>query len=296
MGPTGVGKSDLAVAAALRLGGEIVNADSMQVFRHLPIGTAGPTPHQLAAVPHHLFAFLEPDQDPDAGAYARLAADAIADIAARGRVPIVAGGTFFWMRALFDGLSDMPEVAPEARERVAATLLRDGVETLHARLAAVDPATAARLQPRDTQRVARALEVFEATGTPLSAFQARPPRPAVEADVLRVALVRPREDLYRRIEARVDRMLEDGLVAEVRAVLARGFPPDVRPLRASSLKPVVDHVLGRIDLESARALVAQGHRNYAKRQLTWLRSEPSARTMNTADPDAVLELLADFLG
>ena len=295
MGPTGVGKSDIAIGVARRVGGEIVNADSMQVFRHLTIGTAGPTPQQLAAVAHHAFGYLEPDCEPDAGAHARRAAAAICQIADRGRVPLVVGGTFFWMNALFDGLADIPPVPPDVRRRVADALAADGVEALHRRLAEVDSPTAARLKPRDTQRVARALEVFEATGRPLSVFLDAPLRPAVEADVVRVALVRPRAGLYARIDARVDAMIAAGLVDEVRAVLAMGFPATCRPLRASSLEPVVAHVQGRIDLATMRTLVAQGHRNYAKRQLTWLRAETRAVEVDASLPDAAIERIAGMV-
>lgn len=296
MGPTAVGKSDLAVALALRLHGEVVNADSMQVFRHLPIGTAAPTADQQAAVPHHLFAWLEPDREPDAGDWARRAADVLRDLDARGRLPVVVGGTFFWMRALFEGLSEIPPVPPEVKADVAEALAREGVAALHGRLAAVDPVLAARLAPGDTQRVARALEVFQATGVPLSTWQSRPPVPAVEARVLRLKPTLPRDALYRRIDRRVDRMFADGLVDEVRAVLALGFAPDVRPLRTASYAPVVDHVLDRCTLAEARVRVAQGHRNYAKRQITWLRREPGIDVDGSGGWDGALGEAERFLG
>jgi tRNA dimethylallyltransferase len=272
-----VGKSDLAIELARRFGGEVVNSDSMQVFRHLPIGTAAPTPDMLAAVPHHLFAFLEPDQDPDAGTYARLASEVIRGLCDRGRLPVLVGGTFFWLRALFHGLSEMPSVPDEVKTRVRQTLDREGLGVLRERLMAGDPTTATRLAPMDSQRISRAVEILEATGTPMSVWQQSPPRPAIDARVLRIILDRPRDVLYGRIEARLDAMFRDGLVDEVRNVLAMGYQPSVRPLRSSSYLPIVEHLDGLIDLGTARTRIAQGHRNYAKRQSTWLRREQGER-------------------
>lgn len=295
MGPTASGKSDLAVALALRFGGEVVNADSMQVFAGLPIGTAAPTPDMLAAVPHHLFGHLRPDQDPDAGAWARDAARTIAAIAARGRVPIIVGGTFFWMRALFSGLSAIPPVPADVRAQVAREMAREGVAAAHARLAAIDPATAARLAPGDTQRIARALEVHAATGVPLSRFQQTPPAPPLDAPVLRLILELPRDRLYARIEDRLDRMFADGLVDEVAAALAAGVPASARPLRSSSYLPVVDFLAGRCDRDAMRERIAQGHRNYAKRQITWLKREEGTR-LAAGDRTGAFDAVAAFLG
>lgn len=295
LGPTGSGKSDLAVAAARAFDGEVVNADSMQVFRHLPIGTAAPSPDQLEAAPHHLFSVLDPDADPDAGWYAREAARVIAGISARGRVPIVVGGTFFWVRALFRGLDDIPPVPQEVHDRVRERLAAEGPAACHAMLRQIDPVSAARLQSADTQRIARALEVFEATGRPLSSFQQGTPRPAVDADVLQVSVGWPREALYARIDARVDRMFRDGLLDEVRRVLDLGFSRDIRPFRTASYLPVVRLAEGAIGPAEARDLVARGHRHYAKRQVTWLRAEPDLLAADGAAPLAVLPALRAFL-
>ncbi len=294
MGPTASGKSDMSIAIAQRFDGEIVNADSMQVFAGLPIGTAAPTPDMLATVPHHLFGTLRPDQTPDAGAWARDAARVIGEIRSRGRLPIVVGGTFFWMRALFSGLSEIPPVPDAARIRVATDIRREGVAAAHARLVRVDPIVAARLHPGDTQRIARALEVFEATGTPLSTFQAIPATPVVQARLLRLILDMPRDRLYARIEARLDRMFDDGLIQEVVTALTAGFPPTVRPLHSSSYAPVVDFLAGRCDRNTMRARIAQGHRNYAKRQATWLKREDAMR-VDAADTEAVLRAIRTFL-
>lgn len=294
MGPTGAGKSDLAVALAERLSGEVVNADSMQVFRGLPIGTAAPTPEQFASVPHHLYGFLPPDAEPDAGWYARTASQVIREVASRGRLPVVVGGTFFWMRALFEGLDDIPEVPDSVRLRVREDLASDGPRALHARLAALDPESAARLAPGDSQRVARALEVCLASGRPFSSFLGHR-RPVLDAAVLRVAVDMPRHLLHARIEARVDRMIEAGLVREVEAVLKAGYSPTCRPLAASSLSPVVRHLSGEIDLARMRAGVVKSHRAYAKRQVTWLRAEPRLQRVAPHAVDRLVEMTAAFL-
>lgn len=277
MGPTASGKSDLAVAVARRFQGQVVNADSMQVFADLPIGTAAPTADMLAAVPHHLFGYLRPDQPPDAGLWARDAARTIREIAAQGHLPIVVGGTFFWMRALFEGLSRIPAVTDAIRAQVAADMQALGAPAAHARLARLDPLLAGRLHPRDTQRIARGLEVVLATGTPLSTFQEDAPEPPLTARVLRLILEVPRARLYARIERRLDQMFVDGLVDEVARVLAAGLAPTARPLRSSSYAPVVDFLAGRCDRDAMRARIAQGHRNYAKRQITWLKREEGTR-------------------
>lgn len=295
MGPTAVGKSEVAVRLALMFGGEVVNADSMQVYKYLPISTAAPTAEHLAAVPHHLYAFLNPNEQPDAGLYARLAASKIREIVTRGHVPIVTGGTFFWMRALFEGLSRIPPVPIEVRNRIRQEMSQLGPMAMHERLAKVDPQTAARLRPSDTQRIERALEVFEATGTPLSVFQAKGKSPAIEADVFRLVLHMPRDDLYRRIEQRVDSMFQSGLVDEVKAVLGMGFGPEVQPLRSATIRPVVEYIYGIIDEPTARSLVSQGHRNYAKRQLTWLRSERYVQRVAVLDQELIYKAVATFL-
>jgi tRNA dimethylallyltransferase len=295
MGPTAVGKSDLAVAAALRFGGEVVNADSMQVYRGIPIGTGAPAPRMLADVPHHLFGYRDLREAPDAGEFAREASAVISEIRSRGRIPVVVGGTFFWIRALFQGLSDIPEVPEDVRRAVLEEIRVRGAAAAHERLRGVDSATGLRLKPGDTQRIARALEVFDATGVPLSRFQERAMRPAVSGRILKLALSLPRSVLYGRIDARVDAMIAAGLVDEVRSVLASGLAPDSRPMRTTGYAPVVAHVLGEIDLGEMRRRVAQGHRNYAKRQETWLRKEPGVETFDAREPEAALGRIAEFL-
>lgn len=296
LGPTAVGKSDVAVEAARRFRGEIVNADSMQVFHSLDVGTGMPTGEMFKVVPHHLFRYLAPDQEPDAARWARQAAKAMEGIHDGGLVPFVVGGTFFWVRALFEGLSNIPRIPDAVRKKLSTARDESSTGALHARLRKVDPVSAQRLKKGDTQRILRALEVFEATGTPLSDFQKEPLRPAVEAEVLKLALSLPREELFHRINGRVDRMVEAGLVEEVRDLLATGCPDSVRPLQSSSYLPVVRHLRGEIDLQEMKEGVALSHRRYAKRQMTWLRREPDAVTVERHDEEKAYRLIADFLG
>lgn len=296
LGPTAVGKSDLAVEAARRFKGEIVNADSMQVFRSLDVGTGMPPPELFDTVPHHLYRILDADQEPDAADWARQAATTMEEIHHRLHVPFVVGGTFFWVRALFDGFSAIPPILESVRGKLAESHAASSTGALYARLGKVDPVTARRLKGGDTQRILRALEVYEATGTPLSVFQERPARPAVQARVLKLALSLPREELFSRINERVDGMVKSGLVEEVRDLLATGCPDSVRPLRSASYLPVIRHLAGEVDLEGMKNDVAMSHRRYAKRQLTWLRREPDAVTVARHDEDKAYQLIADFLG
>lgn len=296
MGPTAVGKSDLAIGAALRFDGEIVNADSMQIFRHLDIGTGMPSRDMFDRVPHHLFRYLEPNEEPDAAGWADQAAVIMEEVDRLGHVPFVVGGTFFWVRALFEGFSRIPPVPDSIRRKLADRHATSGIRDLHARLAEVDPATAGRLSPGDSQRILRALEVHEATGTPISEFQKQPALPAVQAQVLKLALTLPRKELFHRINRRVDRMVEQGLVEEVRDLLESGCPGSVRPLRSSSYLPVVHYLAGELDLPGMKEAVAMSHRRYAKRQSTWLRKETDTVIVDRHDVERAYQTIADFLG
>lgn len=297
MGPTASGKTALSIRLAADLDGEVVNGDSMQVFRGLEIGTASPTPEERGAIPHHLFGIWDPTEEADAARWARLAADRCREIAGRGRVPILVGGTFFWIRVLLEGLSNIPPIPREVRLQVLADREREGPEAIHRRLARVDPDGAARLAPGDSQRVARALEVFLATGTPLSVLQRQPRVPFLQARVMRLVPALSVEETDRRIALRARRMFDQGLVDEVRRLLDSGCPADARPLRTPSYAPVLDLLQGRCTAEEALARVILGHRQYAKRQRTWLRSEPGLVMVPGDAPWAeALAIATAFLG
>ena len=274
VGPTGSGKSELALRLAERLGGEILNTDSLQVYRGLDIGTAKPDAVERLRVPHHLLDLADPDQPFSAGDYVREARRVLAELAARGRPAILCGGTGLYFRALLQGISDIPAVPEAVRAELAARLKRLGAPALHAELSRADPDAAARIHPHDAQRIARALEVHAATGRPLSAFQAaRPFRPDAP-HVLSVGFAWERAALYRRLDARVERMLARGLVAEVAGLLARGLSPDLKPLRSIGYLETVAHVQGRLPLAALASTIQLRTRHYAKRQITWFKRHP----------------------
>lgn len=268
-GPTGSGKTDLALRLAEEIGGEIVNADSMQVYRGLDIGTAKPSPEELARVPHHLIDILSPDQDFTASDFRREAAAAIGDIYSRGKKAIVVGGTGLYIRALLEGLVDSPTGDPELRRQF------DDVpgEELLRRLSLVDPETASRLHPNDRVRLVRALEVYAQTGRPISAFRAEHGFSGSHYTALKMAIRIERPELYRRINLRVDRMLQDGLVEEVRSLLAQGYSRELKAMRSIGYKEMTAHLAGEITLDEAVTLIKRDTRRYAKRQMTWFGRE-----------------------
>jgi tRNA dimethylallyltransferase len=270
-GPTGSGKSCLALALAERLGGAVINADSMQVYRDLCILTARPGPGDLARAPHRLFGFVDAAEAYSAGRYARDAAAAIAEVRGLGLTPILVGGTGLYLRALTEGLSPIPDVPAEIRRHWRAEVARLGPAAAHALLAARDPEMARRLGPTDPQRVARALEVLEATGRSLGDWQRLPGLPIVDAaGALRLVVSLPREEVYRRCEARLDAMIREGALAEARALAARRLPRDLPIMRAVGLRPLLLHLEGKSTLEAAVAAAKRETRHYVRRQMTWI--------------------------
>ncbi|MGH7407119.1 MAG: tRNA (adenosine(37)-N6)-dimethylallyltransferase MiaA [Candidatus Methylomirabilales bacterium] len=298
-GPTGVGKSAVALGLGPLLHAEIVAADSMQVTRGFTIGTGKPTAAERAAVPHHGLDLVEPHARFDAGAFRAAAASASAAIRARGHLPLVVAGTGLYLRALRQGLCDTPAPDSGLRRRLLAEAGSLGIPALHARLREADPEAAARLSPTDRGRVVRALEVLEQTGVPLSRLQEEHRRTRGAPAGLVVGLTRDREDLYARIEARVQAMVADGLEAEVRALLARGYG-GTRPMRGLGYRHFVPVVRGERTAQEAVLLMQRDTRRYAKRQLTWFRKEPGLRWLHLAPEETpartaerVLALLAD---
>jgi tRNA dimethylallyltransferase len=272
-GPTASGKSALALTLAEALSGEVINADSIQCYRDLPILTARPTAAEEARAPHRLYGFLEPTALLSAAAWAERAAAAIIAATDAGRMPIVAGGTGFYLKALMEGLADIPPVPAEIRAETHELIKTIGAAALHARLMARDPVTAARLKPTDTQRIARAWEVLEATDTPLSTWQAQPPTPPLAASFTGILVQPPREALYAACDARFRAMLAQGAVAEVKALLARGVPKATPVMRALGAQELAAHLQGRLSLEEATTKAQAVTRQYAKRQSTWFRHQ-----------------------
>jgi tRNA dimethylallyltransferase len=270
VGPTASGKSELALRLAERWGGEIVSADSVQVYRHFDLGSGKPTAGERARAPHHLVDVREPDDPLDAATFTALADAALADVRARGRLPIVCGGTFLWVKALVQGLAEGAPADPAVRERHRQLADAEGRPALHARLAEIDPDSARTLAPNDLVRVSRALEVFEVTGKRLSEWH-REHRFATTRHphrLLRVALA-PGE-LDARIRARAAAWLEAGWVDEVRDLLARGFG-DTRAMGSVGYREVREHLEGRLPAEALLDRVVQKTRIFARRQRTWLR-------------------------
>lgn len=278
MGPTASGKTDLALELARALEGEIISVDSAQVYRDMDIGTAKPDAATLASVPHHLLDIRDPAEPYSAADFRRDALALIPEILARGRVPLLAGGTMLYFRALEFGLDELPQANPEIRAALAQDLARHGLAYLHQRLARLDPPTAARLHVNDTQRILRALEVQAQTGRPLSELQQLQQARAGDFQwpLLKLALApHSREELRERIARRFDLMLEQGFEAEVRRLWARGdLDPELPSMRAVGYRQMLAHIRGETDFATMRETAITATRQLAKRQMTWLRSWP----------------------
>jgi tRNA dimethylallyltransferase len=284
VGPTAVGKSEFALRLACRVDGEIVSADSMQVYRGFDAATAKPDPEARARVPHHLLDLVEPGSDFSMGDFVRHGEEAIRGIAGRGRAPIVVGGTGLYVRALLRGMAEAPRRLPRLRARLHALAGRRGLAFAHRMLRRVDPETAARLPERDRQRILRALEVRFASGRPLSAMLRQQPFGEERYDAIKIGLTMERERLEARIEARVDAFFARGLVDEVRGLLSSGCPLEANAWKALGYREARAFVEGALTLAEARRLTAQETRRYAKRQRTWFRKEPGIDWFSV-DPD-----------
>ena len=297
MGPTASGKSQLALALCERLAAEIVSVDSAQVYRGMDIGTAKPDAATRARVPHHLIDLCDPAEAYSAARFREDALRVIGEIRARGRIPLLTGGTMLYFRALQQGLSDLPPADPQFRARLAREAREHGWPPLHARLARLDPASAARLHPNDAQRIQRALEIVELGGAPVGALQARKPALALAGPVVKVALNPPeRSVLHERIAARFHEMMREGFLDEVARLRARGdLTADLPSLRAVGYRQLWAHLDGTWDLATAVARGIAATRQFAKRQLTWLRSEPALAWRDPREPglpEAVAEQIA----
>ena len=275
LGPTASGKSALGLALAHRFGGEILNCDSTAVYRGFDIGTDKVPVTERQGIPHHLIDIADPTEVYTAAHYARDAAAVIRDVHARGRLPILVGGTGFYYRALVRGLFPGPGADQALRDRLDRIAARRGPERLHRLLAHVDPASGARIMPRDQKRIVRALEVFFATGQPLTAHFAGTRSLIDDCDVTAVALRLPAEVTASRVARRVDEQFARGVVDEVRGLLARGVPPHARPFGGLVYRQIMEMLRGVRGEEATRALIVQENRRYARRQLIWFRKEPT---------------------
>jgi tRNA dimethylallyltransferase len=295
LGPTAVGKTTAALNLAQALKAQIVNADSLQVYRELNIGTAKPTPAERALVPHHLVDVADPPESYDAARYSREGRAVLAHLQAQGIPPLVVGGTGLYLKALLYGLFEEGAPQPDIRDRLRRELHGLGLPPLYQRLMHLDPATADRLHPHDTYRILRALEVIEATGKPVSAWFAAHAFKDCPYRLLKLGLTLPREDLYYLIDRRLEAMLAAGWLEEVEGLLKR-YPPDLKPFQALGYRHLINYLKGRWTWEEALTWLSRDTRRYAKRQLTWFRADPEVQWFT---PDQIPEMaahLGEFFG
>ncbi|MGB0589672.1 MAG: tRNA (adenosine(37)-N6)-dimethylallyltransferase MiaA [Myxococcota bacterium] len=299
VGPTAAGKTAAAIAVCERVGGEIVSADSVQVYRGLNIGSAKPTAEERARVPHHCLDLIDLDMRLDAAGWSAHADQAIEDIRSRGKVPIICGGTGLYVRALLHGLIPIPEIPEEVRSTVRKEVASRGAEVMHEELAQVDPEAAERIAPRDRQRIGRALEVWRTTGRALSAWQADHRFAETRYDAKVVGLWPEREVLYERIDRRVDAMLTSGWFDEVEGLLGDGVSPEAPGLQTMGYRDVTACIRGTQEATEVAERIARTHRRYARRQLVWFRGVTTREDALTHYPpdtagliDALVALLA----
>lgn len=294
VGPTGVGKTEVGLFLAERFSGEIVNFDSVQVYKYLDIGTAKPSASERARVPHHLIDFLEPNEPFNAARFVELADRAIEEIVARGHLPLLVGGTGLYLKALLHGLFPV-EVPEDLRAGLRERLAREGLEVLYEELKKVDSAAAAKIHPHDKVRILRALEVYYATGRPFSELAREHAFAPRRYRALKIGLTLPREELYRRLEARVDRMLTEGLLEEVRELLHRGYDPGLKPLRSIGYRHMIAYLQGKVPFSEAVRLMKRDTRHYAKRQLTWFRADPEIVWFHPEEKEKIARKVQEFL-
>jgi tRNA dimethylallyltransferase len=272
LGPTGSGKSELALRVAGRFGGEVVNCDSLQVYRYFDVGTAKLPPEARQGIPHHLIDILDPDEVFTAGEYARLARHVLEEISTRGRLPLVAGGTGFYLRALIDGLFPGPQRDQALRDRLTARERRKS-GSLHRLLRRFDPEAAGRIHPRDLPKVTRALEVCLVTRRPVTQLFQQGREALVGFRILKIGLAPAREQLYEKLDRRTRQMFETGLIDEVRGILSRGFAASVKPFESHGYRQAMQFLNGELKLDEAIFYAQRNTRHYAKRQMTWFRQE-----------------------
>ena len=295
LGPTAIGKTEIALRMAQQIDAEIVSLDSRQLYRQMNIGTAKPTPAQQEAIPHHLIDCADIDQHFSVADYQRLGDAALVDIRKRHRRALVVGGAGLYFRALVDGLFPGPGADFTIRERLRREAAENGASTLHERLHQCDPDSAARIHPKNMVRVIRALEVYELTGKPISEHQAQWKSFGVRYEFRAFGLDMPRENLYNRIEARVDRMIANGLIEEVKQILDAGYSPDCVALRSFGYKEIINYLGGHLTLFEAVALLKQNTRQFAKRQLTWFRGDSRIEWRNLSLFASINDLVSNLL-
>ena len=295
VGPTAVGKTELAIQLARHLDAEIVSLDSRQIYRGLDIGTAKPTPAQRGAVPHHLIDCVDVDRPFSVAAYQRLADIAITETRERGKWAMAVGGAGLYFRGIIDGLFEGPSADAEIRAKLQREVVQHGNVALHERLRRCDPKTADRVHPNNLVRVIRALEVYELTGKPISALQGQWKKKESRYPFRAFGLNMPRQALYRRIEDRADQMVETGLIEEVKWLLDQGYPRNCVAMQSFGYKELIDYLDGKQTLDEAVALLKQNTRRFAKRQLTWFGNDPRIEWLDRSRFSSIDEIVDNLL-
>ncbi len=282
VGPTAVGKTAVSIAIAQKLDGEIISADSRQIFTHMTIATAKPLPEDLESVRHHFIDIIDPDESYSAGQFGTDGRSAIEEIAGRGKEVLVVGGSGLYIRSLIDGLFGEPARDEDLRKRIHDDMEKFGIERMYDQLRSIDPVTASKVHPNDARRITRALEVYELTGKRMSDLHE-----SKEADFdfepVMIGLTCERDQLYRRIDARVDAMIARGVIEETRGLLEKGYSPKLVSMESLGYREIAQYLNHEISYEEMITIFKKGSRNYAKRQLTWFRKDPRIKWLEVSD-------------
>jgi len=293
-GPTGIGKTSVGIRLAEELGGEIISADSMQIYRHMDIGTAKPTADEQNRIFHHLIDVVDPDEDFDAVRFAKMARQKVIQLHQRGVMPLVVGGTGLYIKALLQGLFQSKPVDPQIRERLLQEADENGSSALHDRLKEVDPDTAERLHPNDAYRIVRALETIEATGRSISAHHQEHGFADEPFDALKIGLQMDRKKLYDRIDQRVDLMIEAGFVDEVQKLLGMGYSAGLKAMQSIGYRQVVDFIGGRLAWDECVRTLKRDTRRFAKRQFTWFSADQEIHWYEPGQVNDIIRLMKGF--
>ena len=297
LGPTAVGKSAVGIDISNALSGEIINADSLQVYKHLDIGTAKPSSIELSEINHHLINILEPDEDFNAGMFRSRATTVIEDLSNIGTNIIVVGGTYLYVKVLLSGLIEGLPANQEIRENIKKLRLTFGLPYVYERLQSLDPEASGKIHPNDYVRIERALEVNYLTGQKMSELQSEHSFQEQSFDYLKIGISLDREQLKDRIDNRVDSMIETGLVEEVKKLREMGYKNDLKPMQSIGYKEINQFLDGDISLEEAVELIKRDTKRFAKRQMTWLRKDDEIKWFELADDNSkIIDLAADFFG
>ena len=294
-GPTGIGKTAVGIELAEKFGGEIISADSMQIYRHMDIGTAKPTPEELSQIAHHMIDIVDPDEDYDAVQFSKQARDRIAEIVNRGRIPFIVGGTGLYIKALLHGLFESKPVDPQIRNRLKQEAEENGSDFLFERLKKMDPAAAGRIHPNDSYRIIRALETIESSGKTISEYHQNHGFADDPFSALKIGLQMDRENLYTRIDNRVDLMIATGLVEEVTKLLEMGYTAELKSMQSIGYRHVVGFLEGSLPWDECLRTLKRDTRRFAKRQFTWFGADQAISWQAPAQCKDIISLVGKFL-